>query len=66
MKVNKNTRAGKNGTCLACPKCGRKVIVYRFVWPASPCGERQGDAYHGFSWVGCGEIIEKNDWLVIG
>jgi len=61
MNVNKNTRAGRNGKCLACPHCGHKVIVYHFSWCASSCATRQG-----VDWIGCGEMIEKNDWLVIG
>ena len=62
MNVNKNTRAGKNGKCLACPHCGHKVIVFHFAWCASSCATR---AYADV-WDGCGEMIEKNDWLVVG
>jgi len=62
MNVNKNTRAGKNGKCLACPNCGHKVIVYHFAWCAASCATR---AYADV-WDGCGEMVEKNDWLVIG
>jgi len=55
MNVNKNTRAGKNGKCLACPQCGHKQVVYHFAWFSMCCG-----------WKCCAEQIEKNDWLVIG
>ena len=57
MKVNKNTRAGTNGKCLACPQCGHKQVVYHFAWFSIACGWKSG---------GCAEQIEKNDWLVIG
>jgi len=56
MNVNKNTRAGKNGKCLACPQCGHKQVVYHFAWFSMCCGWKSG---------GCAEQIEKNDWLVI-
>ena len=57
MKVNRYTKAGKNGKCIACPKCGMKTIVYHFSWCASQCSPKFG---------GCGSMIEKNDWEVIG
>ncbi|GAH93746.1 unnamed protein product [marine sediment metagenome] len=56
-RVNKNTRAGKNGKCIQCPECGHKVIVYHFSWGASMCGWKAG---------GCDTMVEKLDWLVIG
>jgi len=56
MKVNKNTRAGRNGKCLACPHCGHKVIVYHFAWCGMMC-------VSGVCWE---QEVEKNDWLVIG
>ena len=56
-KVNRYTRAGKNGKCIACPNCGRKSVVYHFAWCASECTFQLG---------GCGLMIEKNDWLVVG
>jgi|TARA_R110000751_G_scaffold144778_1_gene248373 ribosomal protein S27E len=57
QRVNKNTRAGKNGKCIQCPDCGHKAIVYHFAWGASTCGWQAG---------GCDRIVEKNDWLVVG
>jgi len=57
QRVNKNTRAGKNGKCIQCLDCGHKVVVYHFSWSASMCGATAG---------GCGRMNEKYDWLVVG
>lgn len=58
MKVNKNTRAGKNGKCIQCPTCGHKLIVYHFAWCASSCWTKHAG--------GCGKMVDKGEWLVIG
>lgn len=36
-KVTKNTRAGKNGRIIGCPKCGHPTRVYHMQWEAITC-----------------------------
>ena len=50
MKVDKHTRAGKNGKVIVCP-CGENSIrVYHFAWSAVMCP--------------CGKMIEKEHWEI--
>ena len=50
-KVNRYTRAGKNGKQLKCPKCQSVRTIYHFNWSGLTCPE-------------CKESIDKYDWLV--
>lgn len=50
-KVNKNTRASKNGKHIFCPECNRPTKVYHFSWSALTCSE-------------CDAMIDKYDWLL--
>ena len=58
-RVNRYTRAGKNGKNIQCPYCNHIIKVYHFSWSASICGTSN------HSPLGCGMMVEKNDWLVI-
>jgi|3_EtaG_2_1085321.scaffolds.fasta_scaffold46423_3 uncharacterized protein (DUF983 family) len=49
MKVNKRTRAKKDGTWIKCPNCNKYHIVYHFSWSALRC-------------CGCKTDIDKYDW----
>ncbi|HAT64278.1 MAG TPA: hypothetical protein DCS66_06705 [Flavobacteriaceae bacterium] len=51
QKVNRNTRAGNHGKIIQCPKCNHQSVSYHFSFAASGC-------------TGCGEIINKNDYLL--
>lgn len=51
VKVNKHTRAGKNGKRIYCPECNSGFTVYHFSWSALTCNE-------------CGEMIDKQDCLL--
>lgn len=50
MKVDKHTRAGKNGKVIVCPCGDNSRRVYHFAWGALTCP--------------CGKMIEKEDWRV--
>lgn len=50
--VNKHTRAGNNGRVIICPECKTEVRVYHFSWCAITCCD------------GCGEMIDKQNWIV--
>jgi len=50
-KVNKNTRASKNGKHIYCPECNKPTKVHHFSWSALTCSE-------------CDAMIEKYDWLL--
>lgn len=50
-KVNKYTRATKNGKVIYCPECNKHTKVYHFSWSALTCGS-------------CGQMIDKSDWLL--
>jgi ribosomal protein L37AE/L43A len=52
VKVNKHTRAKKNGTVLVCPRCKEKNKVYHFSFGAFTC-------------EGCRKMINKYDWLML-
>ena len=51
-KVNKHTRAGKDGKIIVCPECNKVTTVYHFSWSALGCQE-------------CGAIVEKNQWRLL-
>ena len=48
-KVNRYTRAGKNGKQITCPKCEAVRTVYHFNFSGLTCPE-------------CKESITKYDW----
>lgn len=50
-KVNKHTRASKNGKHIYCPECNKPTKVYHFSWAAITCSE-------------CDAMIDKYDWLL--
>ena len=50
-RVNRYTRAGRNGKEITCPKCNHTEKVYHFAWSAAGC-------------LGCREYINKEDFLV--
>ena len=50
-KVNRYTRAGKQGKEITCPKCYESYLVYHFSWSALVC-------------TCCKETIEKNEYLL--
>ena len=52
QKVNKHTRAGKYGKIISCPHCSHQAPVYHFAWSALGCTD-------------CGEMVDKNDWLLV-
>jgi uncharacterized CHY-type Zn-finger protein len=52
MKVNKYTRAGKNGKFIICPVCKKKSKVYHFSFTALQCQN-------------CESMINKNEFLTI-
>ena len=49
--VTRYTRAGYSGKEITCPKCNHTEKVYHFAWSACGC-------------LGCGESINKDDFLV--
>ena len=50
-KVNKRTRAGKDGKVIQCPNCGQQCRVYHFSWSAIQCQK-------------CKKMIDKEKWIV--
>ena len=50
-KVNRHTRAGRNGKVVQCPKCGSLSTLYGFSFSAITCGD-------------CNEWIEKYDLII--
>lgn len=50
-KVNRYTRAGRDGREIECP-CGWRGRVYHFAWSALGCQE-------------CNEMVAKGEWLVV-
>ena len=52
QKVNRYTRAGYNGKSITCPQCEHEQTVYHFAWSALGCTD-------------CGEMVDKNDWLLV-
>ena len=51
-RVNRYTRAGKNGKLITCPKCQQSAPVFHFAWSALTCQF-------------CSSDINKEDWLII-
>ena len=51
-KVNRYTRAGKNGKVISCPNCKNKETVYHFAWSAITCQK-------------CKKMIDKEKWNVV-
>ena len=51
-KVNRYTRAGKDGKFIICPECNKVTTVYHFSWSALGCQE-------------CGAMVEKNQWRLL-
>ena len=51
-RVNRYTRAGKNGKLITCPKCKESAPVFHFSWSAITCQF-------------CSSDINKEDWLII-
>ena len=50
-KVNRYTRAGKQGKEITCPKCNQSYPVYHFAWSALVC-------------LGCKQTIQKEEYLL--
>lgn len=48
-KVDKYTRAGKNGRIIICPKCNNDTTVYHFSWSALTCQH-------------CKKDVDKYNW----
>jgi len=51
-RVNRYTRAGRNGKEITCPKCQQSAPVFHFSWSALTCQF-------------CSSDINKEDWLII-
>ena len=49
VNVNRDTRAGKNGRIIYCPKCNKGLKVYHFSWSSITCIE-------------CGKKSEKDEF----
>ena len=52
-KVDRYTRAGRNGKFIICPECNQGAFVFHFSWSALTCQH-------------CDTMIEKNQWKVTG
>ena len=52
-KVNRYTRAGKNGKFIICPICEQGSYVFHFAWSALQCQH-------------CDSLITKRHWKVTG
>tara|TARA_A100001388_G_scaffold246899_1_gene206144 strand:- start:74 stop:328 length:255 start_codon:yes stop_codon:yes gene_type:complete len=52
-RVNKYTRARKDGRFIICPKCHQGQFVFHFSWSALSCQH-------------CNSMIDKNQWKVTG
>ena len=52
-KVNRYTRAGRNGRFIICPECHQGSYVFHFAWSALNCQH-------------CDTMVEKNQWKVTG
>ena len=51
-KVNRYTRAGKDGKFIVCPHCNKVATVYHFSWSALSCQH-------------CDTMIDKYDWKLL-
>ena len=50
-RVNRYTRAGKNGKQITCPMCNKSHDVFHFSWSALTCQS-------------CKQSINKEDWIL--
>jgi len=50
-KVDRFTRAGRDGRVITCPHCATAARVYHFAWCAITCS-------------GCHRMIDKTEWLI--
>ena len=50
-KVNRYTRAGKDGKDIVCPNCGESMRIYHFSWISLGC-------------MYCKQMIPKDQWEV--
>jgi hypothetical protein len=50
-KVDRYTRAGRNGKIIQCPHCEHKSVVYHFSWCAITC-------------QGCKADVDKQDFFI--
>ena len=51
-KVNRYTRAGKDGKFIVCPNCDQGNFVFHFSWSALSCQH-------------CDTMIDKYDWKLL-
>ena len=51
-RVNRHTRAGKDGKFIVCPHCNQGKTVFHFSCSALSCQE-------------CGAMVEKNQWRLL-
>ena len=51
-KVDRYTRAGRNGKAICCPKCKGIVRVYHFSWSAISC-------------LHCKQSVDKSQWSIV-
>ena len=51
-KVNRYTRAGKDGKFIVCPQCDQGAYVFHFSWSALSCQH-------------CDTMIDKYDWKLL-
>ena len=51
-KVQKYTRAGKDGKFIVCPHCDQGNFVFHFSWSALGCQH-------------CGTMVDKYDWKLL-
>jgi len=51
-KVNRYTRAGKDGKYIICPHCKGALRVYNFAWSTLGC-------------MYCKESVEKSNWSMV-
>ena len=51
-KVDRYTRAGRDGKHIQCPYCENQAVVYHFAWSALTC-------------IKCESSVNKPDWGVL-
>ena len=51
-KVDKYTRARKDGKIIVCPECNKVTTVYHFSWSALSCQH-------------CDTMVGKNQWRLL-
>ena len=59
IKVNRYTRAGKNGKAIYCPHCAGRIEVNHFAWSAVVCPHCKIDVKK-HEWDYSPENIDKN------